>query len=73
MSDDQDDENNISPEEKRAEMKKKAMTEQVMAEIADRMPSFWFRMYSNCIREGFSETQAMDLVKTHILGLASQR
>ena len=41
-------------------------TDQSMAIIADTFPRFWWRMYSNCKAEGFTDEQAFDLVALYI-------
>lgn len=45
--------------------------EQGFATLGDIYPPLWRRMYGNCISEGFSEMQAMELVKTWILSQGS--
>ena len=34
--------------------------------LADILPSMWRGLYTGCIEQGFSEPQAMDLLKTYI-------
>jgi hypothetical protein len=45
-----------------------AKIDQATALIAELCPPHWRRLYQNCMREGFSENQAFELVKTYILG-----
>lgn len=40
--------------------------EQSFAFVGERLPAIWRLLYSNCIKEGFSETQALEIVKTYI-------
>lgn len=41
--------------------------EQGAAIMADSLPPYWWRLYSNMVREGFSEEQAMRLLATWIV------
>jgi len=44
-----------------------AKLDQSSALISEVCPPHWRRLYENCIREGFLENQAFELVKTYIL------
>lgn len=41
--------------------------EQATAFITEHLPSLWRQIYDNCIKEGFTEKQSMELLKTYIL------
>lgn len=43
-----------------------ARLEHWLAFFADRFPPMWKRLYDNCIASGFTEVQAMGLLKTYI-------
>lgn len=45
----------------------RARADQALAAALDSLPPAWFRLYTNCILAGFSEQQAMEMVKTFIL------
>jgi hypothetical protein len=45
--------------------------DQSTALIAEICPPHWRRLYENCIREGFLESQALELVKTYIISTGS--
>ncbi len=47
--------------------KVRAEVEQGIAEFVEVFPSVWHQLFEKCVKEGFSEEQAMDLVKTYIL------
>lgn len=38
--------------------------------VLDVIPSFWKQMYVSLIKEGFSETQSMEILKTYITASA---
>lgn len=40
--------------------------DQAAAFLGDNYPPLWKRLYDNCVKEGFTEAQAMDLVRTYI-------
>ena len=44
--------------------------DQGMAFLANSLPMTWRRMYLNLIEEGFTNQQAMELLKTYIHGSA---
>jgi hypothetical protein len=44
-----------------------AKMDQATAMLGDVMPPIWRRMFENSVEAGFSEEQAMSLVKTYIL------
>lgn len=58
----------MSDEEARM-MKINSEFEQASARMADTCPPMWRRLYCNSVIEGFTEYQAMELVKTFILGM----
>lgn len=41
--------------------------DQAKSTLAETFPPWWRELYVSCIREGFSEEESMDLVKTYIL------
>lgn len=43
-----------------------ANADQALSWIADTMPGIWRRMYDNLIKEGFTTTEALDIVKVYI-------
>lgn len=43
-----------------------AKLDQSMKLIVDTFPPMWRSMYKSCIQEGFTESQAMDILKTYI-------
>ena len=45
----------------------KAEFDQKLAEHREILPGIWWALYSGSVEKGFSEEQAMDLLKTHIL------
>ena len=45
---------------------KRAMIDQNIAEIAEGWPTVWHKLYLGCVEEGFTELQAMELVKAFI-------
>lgn len=46
--------------------KVRADLDQATAVVAETMPPMWRRIYLRCIEEGFSEDQALLLVRTYI-------
>ena len=48
----------------------KAKFDQESALIADVLPSLWYRIYKNCLEQGFREQEALKLVQTYILSQA---
>ena len=40
--------------------------EQGVAMLGDTLPPLWWRLYCNCKEQGFTEEQAMLLLRTHI-------
>lgn len=40
--------------------------DEVTTMMANSFPPYWWKLYSNLVKEGFSESQAMDLLKTYI-------
>lgn len=49
------------------EAKKLREYDEAQTFLVDRFPSLWKGLFRNCVKEGFTETQAMDLVKAYIL------
>lgn len=49
--------------------KKQAETDQAIASVGYLYPSLWWNLYQGCKDKGFSETQAMELVKAYILSI----
>jgi hypothetical protein len=47
--------------------------EQSLAAVAENFPPTWRRMYLNLIAEGFSEEQAMELMRAYVHGLGNGR
>lgn len=45
---------------------KRAMLDQAKAEIEEVLPGMWWGLYNGCVKEGFTELQAIDLVKAFI-------
>ncbi len=45
--------------------------DELLSEIRDSLPSMWFSLYQGCLDTGFNESQAFNLIQTHVLGLAS--
>lgn len=43
-----------------------AKLDQCKAEIGEVLPGMWWVLYQGCMREGFTEQQAMDLVRAYI-------
>ncbi len=43
-----------------------AELDQVTKLMGESFPPLWWNMFSNCKKEGFTEPQAMELVKTFI-------
>ena len=46
--------------------KQRAEFDQNMALMLDFVPTAWWQLYVRLIAEGFTESQAMDLVKTYV-------
>jgi hypothetical protein len=44
----------------------KAEFDQQVASIRDELPSCWWALYKGCMEKGFSEIQALELLKTWI-------
>ena len=42
--------------------KERAKYDQGLAETLEVLPSMWYKLYSGCVREGFTEKQAMVLL-----------
>jgi len=38
--------------------------------LGDNLPPLWKKLFDGCIKEGFTEIQAMELVKTYIMSLS---
>lgn len=51
--------------------KKRAEFEQSNAAMAEIFPSLWKSLFDGCVKQGFTEVEAMQLVKTYILGQSS--
>lgn len=47
--------------------------DQALAQSVDTFPTLWWGIYKNCIKEGFTEEQTMELLKTWIIALSKQR
>ncbi len=62
MNDDEDDDD----AERRRQVQTSQSIEQGMAFIGNSLPPLWRRIYVNCISEGFSESQAMELLKVYV-------
>lgn len=45
----------------------RAEMDQATAFLGDILPCLWRRLYRNCVTEGFSDVQALELVKTFIM------
>lgn len=43
-----------------------AKLDQATAALADHLPALWWRLYSNCVKCGFTPDQAIDLLHTYI-------
>jgi hypothetical protein len=50
--------------------RKAAEYEQSTMTLGEVLPPMWWRIYRGCIAQGFSEAQALELVKTYILAMA---
>lgn len=48
------------------ELDKRAQRDQDLATIRDSLPAMWWSLYQGCIDAGFTETDAMKLVRTFI-------
>lgn len=46
-----------------------AKLDQATAEVIDTQPVLWWGLFTKCKLEGFTEQQAMELVKTYIISL----
>lgn len=44
----------------------KAKTDQVLAQIRDGLPSFWWAIYTGCLQQGFCEKQSMQILIAYI-------
>jgi hypothetical protein len=53
--------------------RKQAERDQAMAEALDFYASQWRGMFARLVEEGFTDTQALDLVKTYIGASCSPR
>lgn len=60
-------------EEERKKMQELQNLEQSGATLGDFLPPLWRRLHENLIKEGFTETQAFDLLKSYILGSSGGR
>ena len=40
--------------------------DEAITTLIDQMPPLWRGMYNGCLKEGFTEDQALSLVKTYI-------
>jgi hypothetical protein len=47
--------------------KERAEFDQAQATLVETFPPLWRGLYRNCMEVGFSEEEAMELVKTYIL------
>lgn len=52
--------------DEREKIEKQAEFERNMATLGDMLPGHWRRIYENLKTEGFTESQAMDLLKAYI-------
>lgn len=52
--------------------KEKAEMDQSMALVADMLPLIWHNLFVNLCKQGFSELQALDLIKTYIMSQGSK-
>ena len=52
--------------DRRNDIEKHAKFEQDMAKLGDILPGHWRRIYENLKTEGFTESQAMELLKAYI-------
>ena len=43
-----------------------AEMDQASAFVTDNFPKLWYGLFARCIKEGFSEPQALELVKSYI-------
>jgi hypothetical protein len=50
---------------------KSAKLDQAIAECGETMPLIWRTLYLNCVVAGFSESQALDLVKAYIISMGT--
>lgn len=50
-----------------------ANADQGMTYLGESLPPLWRKLYENCIAEGFTELQAMQLVRTYIHGNSGGR
>lgn len=46
--------------------KVKAKLDQSSALLAEMLPPLWWGIYKACVDEGFTESQALELVKTYL-------
>ena len=49
--------------------KTRALLDQARAGLEETFPSLWHGLYSRCVEEGFTEEQALQLVRTYIMSL----
>jgi len=49
----------------------KAAFDQALALFRDTIPIAWYSMYQGCRQAGFTKAESMSLLKTYILGFAS--
>jgi len=47
-------------------VKKQAKLDQDVTLITDNLPPMWRNLYTKCIKEGFTEKQSFELLKTFI-------
>lgn len=50
---------------------KQQQIEQSVAAMVEMWPPVWKGLYDRCIKQGFNEAQAMELVKAFIVGQAA--
>ncbi len=46
--------------------RERADNDRKLAELRDFLPALWWALYSGCLEKGFSEIQALELVKVFI-------
>ena len=56
-------------EKEKQQSREKQQFDQSSAELADMFPPQWWRLYSNLQKEGFTPSEALELVKMWILVL----
>lgn len=52
--------------------KEKAEMDQSMVLVVDMLPLIWYNLFVNLCKQGFSELQALDLIKTYIMSQGSK-